>query len=1055
VPFELYTLLNDVLGYDTQNPQTNYRSIESDFDPEVAHLLRTAKHIDGFKGVYSFKTSSDKQVHLPEKFAVCFAEAENLEKAKEIHQKIWNLGLSPFLVILLPNQVRVYTSRDFDAKNDKTLIESDSLEISVLQDVLIDFSAFAIDSGRIWKSKVAEKLSTQRKVDVRLLRNLARLLQLLVEVYGLATQVAHSLIGKYVYIRYLQDRQILSIEWLQDKRRQIDIEKILGRSATKVELQKLVHVLDDKFNGNVFPVDFDAITDEHVRLVASVFKGDEPLGDGLFQTSLAGLEVEDFRIYNFEYIPTETLSSIYELFLKAQNKNSKTGAYYTPEWLADYVLSEVNSFKSLEKDMKILDPACGSGIFLVLAYQRLIEQELQRRSSRKTNLLSLEELITPEELSKILEDSIYGVELEYEACKVTEFSLILTLLNYVEPRELHNHERFRFPKLANNNIFHQDFFDDKKLFWKSKHRFDWIVGNPPWKKLEPEDRATNPNVFRWMAENKKERPVGDKRIEEAFSWRVTDKLNENGVVGIVHHATSLFNLKSAEYRRHFFTRNEVLRVTNLSNFRQFLFDGTSVSLDDNKGSSGATAPAATIIYRLPKPKNKKQPIIHYGPFVDNQIQNTNDDFWSITINESEINIVSPEEAELGRFQTWKFAFWGNHRDKQAVEYLKHKFPLNLAQFCQSKGWLVPSEGSQLRRGTASKQGDVEEIKWLRDKKRLNSKELNKEPRYLFSIPSRALSDLSLDDIFVRKRGGKQGLELTFAPHIYFAATWNHIVFSDDDFVIPARQIGIGAGRFATSEDRIYMKALTAYLRSNLITYYSFFNAPEWGTFLAAKIVVLREVRNIPVPDFTSEQASKLADLYNFLSNKEKQSLGQHNSRANLQRELDDGVAEALAIPTKLVKLAQDFVTTRLPLNEGVEARQKLTEIPNQGLLQDYAQTLRDELDGVASGKRRHLVTITQARGFTECLIEIRKEARKPLSPIIQLGDSDNFSKLRETLRQQHSQAAYVQRSLRVFDGPRVYIYKPSRILDWTYTQALNDSNDLIGQILESQKEAVA
>lgn len=1054
MPFELNTLLNDVLGYDTQNPQSNYRSVNDDFDLEVAHLLRTAQHIEGFRGVYRFKTSANEQVQFPERFAVCFAEAKDLEQAKDIHKKIWNLGLSPFLVILLPNQVRVYTSRDFDAKNDITLIDSDSLEVSVLRDVLADFSAFAIDSGRIWKSEVAEKLSTQRKVDVRLLKNLAKLLQILVDNHKLPPQVAHSLIGKYVYIRYLWDREILSKKWLQDKKRQIDPNKVLGRSATKAELQKLVHALDDRFNGNVFPIDFDSITNEHVHLVASVFNGDEPLGNGLFQTSLAGLDVEDFRIYNFEYIPTETLSSIYELFLKAQNKNSKTGAYYTPEWLADYVLSEVSSFRVLGKDIKILDPACGSGIFLVLAYQRLIEQELQHRAQENKTTSSLEELITPKDLYDILVNSIYGVELEYEACKVTEFSLILTLLNYVEPPQLDKHETFRFPRLTNNNIFHQDFFDDDSLFWKSGHKFDWIVGNPPWKKLEQEDKKTNPNVFKWIAENKKERPVGDMKIEEAFSWRVNDKLNEGGVVGIVHHATSLFNLKSAEYRRHFFTRNEVLRVTNLSNFRQFLFAGTSVSSEGKKKSSGATAPAATVIYRLPKPEVRKQPITHYGPFVDNQIQNTNDDFWSITINESEINTVSPEEAELGNFQTWKLALWGNHRDKQAISYLKHKFPMNLAQFCQSKGWLVPEEGPQLRNHTEMLHQDAkwQQVPELVGKFRLDTEAI----KLLFSItPDDVGPRITENTNYLRR--GKTAVNLSYAPHIFIAANWQHVIFSSDDFVIPPRQIGIAIGTKANQKDEVYMKALAAYLRSSLMTYYIFFNSPEWGIFRQAKRIVLNQVRKIPVPDFTYQQAEKLSTLYTGLAGQEV--LGMVASVQDIQEELmtqlDDTIVNVLDIPPKIMKLARDFIATKLPLDESVEARNSLSQLPTQELLVEYAQTLRDELDGIADGKRYHLVTITQGRGFTECFVEIKRDARKPLLPIIQFNDHGSFSKLRESLRQQHSQAAYVQRSLRVFDGPRLYIYKPSRILDWTYTQALNDSNDLIGEILESQREVVA
>ena len=200
--FLLDDLLNDVLEYETLSSQTNYRSSQYHFEPEVAHLYRIARRIKGFRGVYTFRASPNEQVHLSEIAAVCFAEAQTLEQAKKIHKKIWNLGLSPFLIILLPDQVRVYTSRDFDAKNDKPLFESQSLDPSVLRERLADFSAFSIDSGSIWKSETVKKLDRNRKVDVRLLQNLAKLAQILRDEYGAKPEAAHALIGKYVYIRY-------------------------------------------------------------------------------------------------------------------------------------------------------------------------------------------------------------------------------------------------------------------------------------------------------------------------------------------------------------------------------------------------------------------------------------------------------------------------------------------------------------------------------------------------------------------------------------------------------------------------------------------------------------------------------------------------------------------------------------------------------------------------------------------------------------------------------------------------------------------------------------
>jgi len=134
----------------------------------------------------------------------------------------------------------------------------------------------------------------------------------------------HALIGKYVYIRYLHDRSILSDQWLQQKNR--DIERVLGRHATVEGLRSLIELLDDQLNGSIFPLDFNtaaSLTNEVIALVASIFKGDTLVGT-LQQLSL------DFNIYDFEYIPIETLSSIYELFLHAEGKVKNKWCYLYP-----------------------------------------------------------------------------------------------------------------------------------------------------------------------------------------------------------------------------------------------------------------------------------------------------------------------------------------------------------------------------------------------------------------------------------------------------------------------------------------------------------------------------------------------------------------------------------------------------------------------------------------------------------------------------------------------------------------------------------------------------
>jgi hypothetical protein len=449
------------------------------------HLFRAAKKA-GVQGAYLFQTSPQDQKILPDRPAVYVAEAKTREEARQIHQRLWNLGNAPFLVILLPNEIRVYTGFDFSVSNEgkglvKEIKNISDLTFESIGDQLADFNTESIDSGRIWETQ-ARHITPEKRVDTHLLKNLEELEKYL-KTKDLDLPIIHALIGKYVYIRYLYDRGILSEDFLVDNG--LTLDTVLGRNATLAGLLHLTEVLESRFNGSIFPLppNIDTVlSDEIVSLVASTFKGDDPVSGQLHL---------DFEAYDFSYIPVETLSSIYEQFLHSQGTGKKVGAVYTPEPVADYLLCELEESKPLQIGMKILDPCCGSGIFLVLAYRRLIELALAQSPNHK---------LKPTDLRRILCEGIYGIERNKEACYVAEFSLILTLLNYIDPPDLHRNKQFKFPSLHNTQIFECDFFDDESDLWKQNKKFDWIVGNPPWIELKKSTNAEH-NALQWIASN--------------------------------------------------------------------------------------------------------------------------------------------------------------------------------------------------------------------------------------------------------------------------------------------------------------------------------------------------------------------------------------------------------------------------------------------------------------------------------------------------------------------------------------------------------------------------
>ena len=1005
----------DTLDY-SQSPY--YLKTAHKREPEVASLFRAAYNA-GVDGIYVFQSSGNKNTAFSVQPAVYVAEAQTPEEARIIHRLLWNLGQAPFLIVVLPTHIRVYTGFDYSQEDDTigTVEPPISLDRNSILEQLADFCAEAINTGQLWRQR-SEQLKLEKRVDQRLLKNLSKLGQFLREEMKLPPKIAHALIGKYVYIRYLRDRRLLSDQWFQQH--DIDIDSVLGRNATVNGLRHLCTILDNRFNGSIFPLDFDgtnSLTDKHIEQVASIFKGDERLSGGGRQLSL-----ENFQVYDFAYIPIELLSSIYEQFLHAEGKGEKVGAYYTPEYLADYLISEMSSIKPLREGMKVLDPSCGSGVFLVLIYARLIEMRLAQSQS-EASTLPLTALL---ELLKY----IYGIERELDACYVTEFSLILMLLQYVDVSEFLHDNRFKLPSLHNTHIFQCDFFSDSSPVWIQSMLFDWIIGNPPW--IEA-DNTEEPFAFTWIDTHRKQHPVDNNSVAEAFSWRVLDLLAPGGYVGLLLPAALLYNLGARKYRQTFFDQSEVRRITNFSNLRGELFEGR------------ATAPAITMIYQHALAEQEKPPIEHYGLFAINQITKSSGKLWTITINEHEYQAISPYEAAHGEPATWKFALWGTHRDKRAIARLRKFFPQTLGQLCQEQhGWHL-YEGSQLRNGMPEHHENLAHRPELPGKKRLNTKALNTSG-YLFSIPDDTLEVISQEESFIRVRGGSKGLLVSEPPHIVMNEAWKYSIYSDTYFVINPRQIGLSAP-FADAD---LLRALSVFLSSSLVKYYLFFQVPQWG--IERDRITLNTVKSIPIPIFTSEQIKRLATVQKQLPQMEIERGSQYT-----QAHLNEQVIRILQVPENITTLVTEFLQLRSKLVGGGtrEAIQKAQQPPDQEALQAYAEQLTNDLDGfLDSGKTHHRISIEQSTNLICCTVEfVRSDSA--FTPLVKEASSQNghmFPKLQQDLKEEFSQWVYVQRGLRMFGPSSVSLYKVPHLINWTCTQAMNDADDIIAEILSTAKQ---
>ena len=570
--------LLDRLGYAESptflRPQQNAFRI----DPDFGHIFRRASETLALQGVYTLRP--DVADHSPSVPIVYVCEADAETKADDFHRLIWNQDVVPFVLIYTPLGVKLYSGfRHQRRRNGHTAGILQALtDFNQLDQLVHDFSADAINSGRLWQRRAGD-VTPEYRLNWKLLTNL-RSVDRALRKRGLQSGMSHALIGKYVYLHYLRDRGILSARKLQ--RWGIDESAVFGRNASVEGLVAVVAKLDAWLNGNVFPLDFGtrgAPKDEHVRWVAAVFSGDE------FSESEGQQLHLDFQAYDFSYIPIETLSVVYEQFLHAsdsptpKSRGREIGAYYTPIPVVNFMLAELAERRPLQRGMRVIDPACGSGAFLVQCYRRLIEREFPPGTTPQ-----------PAELRELLVKHIYGVDIEEDACNVAELSLILTLLDYVEPPDLEDRRRgFKLPLLRDRNIFCGNFFDEAES-WHAKlsqKKFDWVVGNPPWKRLNPKKlRPDEQAVWKWIKENNKERPVGGNQVARAFAWKATEYLKADGQVGFFLPAMTLFENPARDFRKAFFSQCRVRTVANFSNLAEVLSAGRF------------RVPAAAFFYQL-------------------------------------------------------------------------------------------------------------------------------------------------------------------------------------------------------------------------------------------------------------------------------------------------------------------------------------------------------------------------------------------------------------------------------------------------------------------------
>jgi N-6 DNA Methylase len=398
-----------------------------------SHILRRAFDLLKLDGVLCTENTP----------LVYFKQVKQIEAAEvaRLHRTFWNHGGAPILVLVAPDQVHVYSGlirplpqTDPD-RNVPGFVETLDRASSALREFLP-----AVESGEFFR-RHQNSFNPAHRVDRDLLDNLQATREKLVATSTgkLDAKVLDALLCRLVFACYLFDRGVVGETYLRGigLRRAGHLRDVLGlqpRTKAKRYLYDLFRKLGKDFNGDLFSDNLDA----EARLVSSSYI--DPLDDFFRATDVLSGQ-SSFWPYDFGVIPVEAISAIYERFLKGADK--REGAFYTPRFLAELVLDVALAKTPTLLGHRYLDPACGSGIFLVGLFNRIAEEWKQANPEARNDRRA-------RELRKILCGNLYGVDINPTACRITAFSLYLAYLDQLAPRDIQELQqkghKLRYPR---------------------------------------------------------------------------------------------------------------------------------------------------------------------------------------------------------------------------------------------------------------------------------------------------------------------------------------------------------------------------------------------------------------------------------------------------------------------------------------------------------------------------------------------------------------------------------------------------------------------------------
>lgn len=989
----------------------------------------------GIDKVYFTSTSTNQS--FPSVFIkeVESFESEELRLISKIQRKIWNYRRVTFLFVYSVTEIRVYncatrpvivTSQDFDYATGLKALEIKSYSLddkSKLQELNRLFSSIAIDSGTIWTlaeaQTIRKKLNLKQRVDKYLVDSLIATSKKL-QTLGLELDFIHKMVMRSLFLLYLEDRGATNAEFYSK------IKKGAKSYFDVLDSVKHTYVLFNKlekhFNGNIFGLSKnELLTEEQLGIIKRCFISGVDLSP---QIDL----FPDWRIFDFSIIQIELISEIYEGFLNELNPKlkKKTGSYYTPLSLVELVLNDKLPIDSSSYNTKILDPSCGSGIFLVQSFKRLVRRY---ENSHKITLNDFDVL------KQLMLDNIYGIEIQTQAIKVAAFSLHLALVDCLNPKTIWQNKNYRLPylicdrndnslKKQGMNLFRTDAIETN--FEIEKHKFDLVVGNPPFgtsNLIESIKSYTRKNKFA-------------QEMVLPFLHKATH-YSKNGQIALIFNTKVLTNTGGTyqNFRKWLFTECYVEKVYNFSILRN-----APINFGGQLFGS-ATGPISIIFYKKNRPEDPSKKIMYYAPktYIKSNV------YEGVNIDSSNVKYLPREECEKSDTKIWKIGMWGSLKDFQFISKLRSL--KSLGDFISNSGIKKGLGFQYLDKSTSNpkREGEIPN-KYISPKNVTRYKSNNfgdlksgvseKSKEIYSNYYSLEFQEISKIDVF-RRIGAKETFK---GPHVLIKeglSDWKICAsYLNEDCSFNSKVIGL------SHNNPKILKGITCFLNSKFAYYYLFLTSASVG--IEREEIKPNEVFGLPFP-LQLNELNQLSDLYDEIS---KIDIKLNKAEVkSIENRIDKLIFNSFSLTFNDQVIIEDFIEYTIPFftkkYKGV-----LAKVTN-AQLKSYLKILINQINEFLEDQKIFVNGVLYSVGKYSPLnlIKLSFDSNKEKIKVSKENLTEELKVLGDEILTSKSQNIFSLKKLNYKVEKEVFLIRPNQMRFWTRSMALSDSLELIIEIL--------